>query len=116
MTRAYLQNRKAQYYFLADDGKTALSDLKKELQSIPETLEPAPEVASGNKHSGAAAQTSFVFRNDGCRILSDLFFTMGVHADCILTLEQDATICGDLDFTTARIYGRKEIRINCMHF
>ncbi|MEP6750429.1 MAG: hypothetical protein ABJB86_22005 [Bacteroidota bacterium] len=116
MTKAYLQNKKAQYYYLTSEGKIALCDVKKEIQSVPEVFESAEETVSGNKHCDSFAHTSFIFRNDGCRILSNLFFMMGTHADCILTLEEDNELCGDLDFSTARIYGQKEIRINCRHF
>jgi hypothetical protein len=116
MTKAYLQNKKAQYYYVADNGKIALGAQKKELQTSPEAMELPEEAATGIKNAKGFAQTLFIFRNDGCRILSWLFFSKGNDADCILTLEQADNICGNLDFSTARIYGTKEIRINCMHF
>jgi hypothetical protein len=104
MIKAYLQNKKAQYYYLSGDGGIALSDCRKELQAIPETME------SGE------TQTSFVFRHDGCRILSYLFLNRKIEPDCILTLEADDVICGDLDFSTTLLFGSRELRINCMHF
>ena len=108
MTKAYLQNKKAQYYYIAGDGSIALRDEKKALQTAPEMVELAEETTSINKNYTESEQTVFVFTNDGCRILSYLFFTKGTEADCILTLEEGEFICGNLDFSTARIFGRKK--------
>src|ERR1700712_5170470 len=109
MSKAYLQNKKAQYYILTKTGSVGLSDERTALQTTPEMMSPSPQpVAAVNYKS--FEQTGFIFRNDGCRILSYLFFINGMDADCILTLEDNNIICGNLDFSTARIYGRKEIR------
>jgi|SRR5450432_203408 hypothetical protein len=106
MSSAYLQNKKAKYYYIADSGKVELTDLKKPLQFLPEVIN-SPEETD---------RTAFIFRGEGLRILSHIFFTKGNDGDCVLTLEADDNICGDLDFSTARIFSGKEIRISCIHF
>jgi len=117
MEKAYLQNKKAQYYYISDDGTVALSDAKKPLQLLPEPMESAEELVSVHKEFDKFTKTGFIFRNDGLRILSDIFFRNGADADCILTIEPENNICGDLDFSTARIISsKKEMRICCVHF
>ena len=117
MEKAYLQNKKGQYYYISDDGAVALSDTKKPLQSQPEPIESTEELVSTRKEYESFTKTGFVFKNDGWRILSTLFFKKGVEADCVLTIEPENNICGDLDFSTARVVGSKrEIRICCVHF
>jgi len=117
MEKAYLQNKKGQYYYISDDGSVALSDTKKPLQLLPEAMESAEELVSAHKEYESFTKTGFIFRNDGWRILSYIFFKNGMDADCVLTIEPENNICGDLDFSTARIVGSKrEIRICCVHF
>jgi hypothetical protein len=106
MSSAYLQNKKAKYYYIADSGKVELTDLKKPLQFLPEVINSSEETD----------RTSFIFRGEGLRILSHIFFTKGNDGDCVLTLEADENVCGHLDFSTARIFSGKEIRISCIHF
>src|SRR4249920_2421510 len=99
MATAYLQNKKAQYYYLANDGSVALGNDRTPLQTIPETR------LSSDK------QTSLVFRHDGRRILAYLFLSGKMEADCILTLEHEDSICGNLDFASTRLFGSKELWI-----
>ena len=104
MATAYLQNKKAQYYYLTGDGSVALGPDRRPLQTIPETR------LSSDK------QTSLVFRHDGRRILAHLFLSGKMKADCILTLEHESSICGELDFSSTRLFGSRELWIDCYHF
>ena len=117
MTKAYLQNKKAQYYYISDDGTIALSDQKKPLQYLPEMIEPAEDMVSIHEKYKDFTKTGFIFKADGWRILSHIFFKNGMEGDCVLTIEPENNICGDLDFSTARVVSsKKEIRICCVHF
>ena len=66
MEKAYLQNKKGQYYYISDDGSVALSDTKKPLQLLPEPMESAEELVSAHKEYESFTKTGFIFRNDGC--------------------------------------------------
>jgi hypothetical protein len=117
MEKAYLQNKKAQYYFIADDGTIELGDDKKPLQQVPEIVASIEDLAPVQQKYKDLPRTGFIFRNDGLRILSHIFFKHGIEGDCVLTIEAGNNICGDLDFSTARIVsGKKEIRIYCVRF
>ena len=70
MEKAYLQNKKAQYYFIADEGTIELGDDKKPLQQVPELMVLAEEMASTQQKYKDLSRTGFIFRNDGLRILS----------------------------------------------
>ncbi len=117
MQHAYLQNKKAQYYYIEDDGAVVLCDNKRPLLYIPEITEETADMKSGLEQYKDLPKTGFIFRNDGFRIVSHIFFKQGVDGDCVLTIEPENNICGDLDFSTARlISAKKEIRICCVHF
>ena len=70
MEKAYLQNKKAQYYFIADEGTIELGDDKKPLQQVPELVDAVEELASTRQKYKDLPKTGFIFRNDGLRILS----------------------------------------------
>ncbi|MFT3935163.1 MAG: hypothetical protein QM726_16165 [Chitinophagaceae bacterium] len=112
----YLQNKKAEYYFVTDDGRVALGASKTPLRFMPEMADDIEGLQTISEANKSYKQTGFIFRFDGMRIVSDIFFRNGRAGDCILTIEQDDTICGELDFATARIKGNKEISICCIHF
>jgi hypothetical protein len=116
MMKAYLQNKQASYYYIGDTGQVALTDLKTSLQTVPEVMESVEELNFDYRKYKDFPQNGFIFRNDALRILSHIFFKMGAEASCVFTMEADENICGDLDFSSARIYGGKEMRICCIHF
>ena len=114
--KAYLQNKQAAYYHIGNTGEVELTDLPTPIQNLPEIMECADELKFDYRKYKDFEQTGFIFKNDALKILSHLFFKNGAEASCVFTMEADENICGDLDFSSARIYRGKEMRISCVHF
>ena len=114
--KAYLQNKQAAYYHIGNTGQVELTAIKTPLQSMPEVMESIEELSFDYRKYKDFPQTGFIFRNGALKILSHIFFKMGADANCVFTVEANESLCGDLDFSSARIYKGKEMRICCIHF
>jgi hypothetical protein len=115
MTKAYLQN-KAGEYFTVSDGIINLIKEKSSLKEIPEEMVSIDEINSPHRVHFKSKQTGLIFRKDGLHILTNIFYTQGPEGDCILTLEGDKNMCGDLDFSTFHHQVGTCVKISCVHF
>jgi hypothetical protein len=119
MTKAYLQNKDGKYYILkraVGKNEVLLVDEKLALIEVPKQITETEETWSPSIYS-AYDQVKFTFDEDGYMILANLFFAgKGIESDCILTLEGDSNICGNLDFTTINVSVGQHLEISCVPF
>ncbi len=122
MTKAYLQNTQRKYYTLKPGSlfpfknEVILVDEKTPLVNLPKELVNAEKKETPSVYN-KFDQIRFDFTGDGYIILATLVFGgVGVESDCVLTLEGDQNICGNLDFITMQANVGKSFEIACIPF
>lgn len=116
MTKAFLQNKKAKYYLISAKGEIELTEIKTPLSEVPEEMASIEELNFAHRTHYNSKQSGFIFRHDGMKILLNILVKEGIEGDCVLTLEGDQTICGDLDFSTFLHEVGKGFKICCINF